>query len=260
MVFDFLINFLFNATKRYKKKLIIKKISYFNSSRIIYGAYKSVFINSIGKFSGDLPSKLLGIYEEQVQNKIIELCKKKSLKFLINFGAGDGYHVIGLIKNKIFEKAIAFEIDNEIQKRLIYNIKKNNVSSKILVLGKASFRDINKFINYEDLKKSLFLVDIEGEEFSLFSKKNLNYFKNSYLIIENHQTLINNKKNLIKKFFLLMKNNFKLIKICHSNKNPFIIESIKNLNEDDKWLAMSECRNTNQDWIFCIPKKNSQIK
>jgi hypothetical protein len=254
MVFDFLINFFFNVMKHYKKKLIIKEISKINSSKIISGAYKSVFINSIGKFSGDLPAKLLGIYEEQVQNKIIELCKKKKLKFLINFGAGEGYHVIGLIKNKIFEKAIAFEIDDKIRKRLIYNIKKNNISSKVFVLGKASFLDVNKFINYRNLKKSLFLVDIEGEEFSLFNKENLTYFKNSYLIIENHQTLMNNKKKLIKKFFLLMKNNFKLIKIYHSNKNPFIIESIRNLNEDTKWLAMSECRNTNQDWIFCIPK------
>lgn len=257
MILDFLINFAFKIIKRYKKKLIIKELSNFNSSRIICGTYKSVFINSQSKFSGDLPSKLLGIYEEQIQNKIIELRKKKKLKYLINFGASDGYHVIGLIKNKIFEKAFAFEIDEEIKKRLINNIKKNNISSKIEVLGKASFQDICRFINFDDLKKSLFLVDIEGEEFNLFNKKNLAYFKNSYLIIENHQTLLKNKKNLIKKFFILIKNNFKMIKIQHSNKNPFMIETIKNFEEDTKWLAMSECRSTNQDWLFCVPKKLS---
>jgi hypothetical protein len=254
MILDFLINLTFRIIKRYKKKLIIKEISNFNSSKIISGAYKSVFINSLNKFSGDLPSKLLGIYEEQVQNKIIEINKKKKLKFLINFGASEGYHVIGLIKNKIFEKAIAFEIDEEIKKRLIDNIKKNNISSKIIVLGKASFQDICKLIKFEDLKKSLFLVDIEGEEFTLFNRKNLSYFKNSYLIIENHQKLLKNKKNLIKNFFILIKNNFKLIKIHHSNKNPFMIESIKNFDEDSKWLAMSECRSTNQDWLLCVPK------
>jgi len=80
MIYDFLINFFFKVAKKYKKKLIIKEISNFNSNKIISGAYQSVFINSTNKYSGDLPSKLLGIYEEQVQNKIIELSKKKKIK------------------------------------------------------------------------------------------------------------------------------------------------------------------------------------
>jgi hypothetical protein len=54
-----------------------------------------------------------------------------------------------------------------------------------------------------------------------------------------------------------MKNNFKIEKIHHSYKNPFIIKAIKNFDEDTKWLTMSECRNTNQDWLFCVPKKLS---
>lgn len=257
MLLDFFINFFFKIIKRYKKIIIIKKISNLNSSKIIAGIYKSVFINTTTKFSGDLPSKLLGIYEEQVQEKIKEISQKKNLKYLINFGASDGYHIIGLIKNKILKKGIAFEIDAKSKKRLINNIKINNISSKISVLGKASFQDIHKFINFKDLKKTLFLVDIEGEEFNLFNEKNLSYFKNSYLIIENHQTLFKDKKNLIKKFFTLMKNNFKIEKIHHSYKNPFIIKAIKNFDEDTKWLTMSECRNTNQDWLFCVPKKLS---
>ena len=58
-----------------------------------------------------LSPKLLGIYEEQVQNKIIQLKKDHNLKYMVNFGSGEGYHAIGLLKNNYFEKCICFEID-----------------------------------------------------------------------------------------------------------------------------------------------------
>jgi len=255
MFFEFIINILFKVITRLKKKIIIKKISEINLDKVSNGVYKNTKINSKSKYSGDLPAKLLGIYEEQIQNKILEINKKKKFKHLINFGAADGYHVIGLIKKKILKEALAFEINPEIQTRLINSIKKNNLSSKIKVLGKASFKDIIKFIKIKDLKDSIFLVDIEGEEFHLFNKKNLKFFKNSILIIENHEQLIKNKKNLIKNFFKLIKNNFKIQRIENSYKNPFKIKAIENFDEDTKWVAMSECRPTNQDWLVCTPKK-----
>ena len=246
---NYVIEFFFRILKRFKKQIITKKLSELNSSKILAGPYKSVYINTKSKFFGDFPSKLLGIYEEQIQNKIISLYKKK--KILINFGASDGYHVIGLVKKKIFKKAIAFEIDEKTRKRLINNIKKNNISSKIIVQGKASFNNILKFINADELKECLFLVDIESEEFNLFTKKNLKYFSNSYLIIEIHQTFENKTE---KKFFSLIKKNFKIEKIYHANKNPFKIKALNSFDEDSKWLVMSECRISNQHWLFCTPK------
>lgn len=250
-----ILNLLFRISKRYKKKEIIKNLSEISKGKVIYGLYKSLILDTNSKFSGDLPSKLLGIYEEQVQKKIYEINKKKKIKYLVNFGAADGYHVIGLIKKKIFKKALAFEIDDIIRERLKINIKKNKLSSKIKVLGEASFFEISKNINSNNLNNCFYLVDIEGDEFKLFNKNNLKYFYKSYLLIENHENLnLTNKKN-IREFLKIIKKNFYIFRIKQNGKNPFVINSIKNFDEDLKWLAMSECRPTNQDWLLCRPKK-----
>ena len=246
---------LFRFSKKIKKNQIIKRLSKITKNKILSGYYKSTYINTYDHRGQDLPSQLLGIYEYQVQEKIVELQKRKKFKYIINFGSADGFHILGLIKNNFFKKGIAFEIDLNTRNRLIKNIKKNNLVNKIKVCEKANFDELQKIISSNDLKKSLFLVDIEGEEFNLFSKKNLKYFINSHLIIENHEVFLKKKKK-IKKFYNILKKYFKIEKIVHASKNPFIIKEIEGLNEDEKWLSMSECRPRSQNWLVCYPNKS----
>ena len=81
-----------------------------------------------------------------------------------------------------------------IKKNLRKNIKINNLSKKIDIYGKASSKQINDCLNKNELTKTLFLVDIEGGEFDIFNKNNIQTFKNSVLVIENHDFMIKNKK------------------------------------------------------------------
>jgi hypothetical protein len=249
---------LFRFSKKLKKNQIIKRLSEITKNKISSGYYKSTYINTYDHRGQDLPSQLLGIYEYQVQKKIVELQKKKKFKYIINFGSADGFHILGLIKNNFFKKGIAFEIDLNTRNRLIKNIKKNNLVNKIKVCEKANFEELQKIISTNDLKKSLFLVDIEGEEFNLFSKKNLKYFINSHLIIENHEVFLKRKEK-IKKFYKILKKYFKIEKLIHASKNPFIIKEIEGLNEDEKWLSMSECRPRSQNWLVCYPINHGKI-
>lgn len=122
-------------------------------------------------------------------------------------------------------------------------------------MGEASFFEISKNINSNNLNNCFYLVDIEGDEFKLFNKNNLKYFYKSYLLIENHENLNLTNKKHIREFQKIIKKKFYIFRIKQNGKNPFVINSIKNFDEDLKWLAMSECRPTNQDWLLCRPKK-----
>ena len=239
----------------HKKKInLYKKISKITKHKVVNGYYKSLILSknySWNKYNVDLSSKLLGCYEEQVQEKIIQIKKKNNLKYLVVFGASEGFHALGLIKNKFFSKAFIFEKDYQSRKILINNSKINKIK-KINIFAEADFSSIASFLN-KNAKKTLFLVDIEGEEFNILNKKNLHYYQNSFLIIENHANLIKNSK-LKNIFFKLINKNFNVNYLENGSRNPHKFKYLDFLNDDEKWIIMSENRPCTMNWLILSPK------
>lgn len=236
-----------------KKYYLEKKIIQITNKSVLKGIYKSTKLTCESHWGGfDTSSKLLGFYEKQVQEKILELKNKFQLEYFINFGAGDGYHGLGLLKNNIFKYAYLFEINDKGRNIINENLKINNLNEKIKVLGDANFEDLKKNLNSEKLKKSLFLIDIEGEEFKILNEINLPIFKNSILVVENHDFLSNNQD--IEKFFNLMKKYFNLEILENGSRNPHEISEIKHFDDNEKWLLVSENRKQTMNWLIFLPK------
>jgi hypothetical protein len=249
------INVIYPSFLIKKKFKIYEKVAKITKHKVTHGIYKSLILSKDYNWNNDnidISSKLLGCYEQQVQEKIIELKNRYKLKYLINFGAAEGFHTLGLIKNNYFHKALCFEINQRTRNILIDNIKINKINKKISIFSQANFKDITNNLDTTQLKRSLFLVDIEGEEFNLFNKKNLIYYKNSFLIMENHQNFFK-KKKLKKIFFKLMNKNFKVEILNDGGRNPNLIKELENFNDDEKWLLMSENRPSRMNWIILIP-------
>jgi len=244
----------YNSFLDKKKKVIARKIFEICKGKITFGLYKGtkLFVDE-NYIETDYSSKLLGAYEEQIQIHIIRLQKKYNLKYIINFGSAEGFHIISLIKKNIFLKGLAFEIDSRKKSELKKNILLNNLIKKIKIFDKANFNDVNKEFNKKILKKTLYLVDIEGAEFLLFNKFNYNSFKNSVLVIEDHNFAIKNK-SLVRIFYKFLNKNFSTKIVKNSERNPFNIKKIREFNDDEKWLMMSENRPKSMQWIVCEPK------
>jgi len=240
----------------HKKKFnLYKKISKITKHKVFNGCYKSLVLSknyNWNKNDIDLSPKLLGCYEEQVQEKIIELKNKKNLKYLVVFGASEGFHALGLMKNKFFSKAYIFEKDDKTRNILIKNSKINKIK-KIKIFSDANFACIANFLNKKEQKKTLFLIDIEGEEFNILNKKNLLFYKYSHLIIENHQDFIQNSK-LKNIFFKLIYKNFNVNYLNNGNRNPHKFKDLDFLNDDEKYLIMSENRPCSMNWLILSPK------
>jgi hypothetical protein len=238
-----------------KKKYILgKKLAKQSKEKILFGPYAGTkFVSSYGWSNVDFGPKYLGTYEKQIQKKIIYLRNKFKIKFFVDCGAAEGYHIISLLKKKIFQSAKAFEIDENSRNILSKNAIINKVRKKISIFSEANFYTLKNNLEKKNLSKTLFLLDIEGSEFDLFDIDFCKYFSQSYFIVEDHNFLIVNKKK-INSFYKNIYRYFKVEIIKGKTNDPLDYDILDNLTEDEKYLMMSEGRPKTMQWIMLIPR------
>ena len=238
-----------------KKYLLGKKISEYSNQKVLFGPYSGTkFLNLDGWTKLDFSSKYLGSYESQIQSKIIFLSKKFNLNCIVDLGAAEGYHLISLLRKKVFKKGLAYEINSKSRDILEKNAKINKVNKKITIHKQADFNSLKKNLAKSNLNKTLFLVDIEGNEFFLFDEEFCKYFSKSFFIIEDHNFNIRNNK-IKKKFYITLKKFYKFDIIENKTKNPFEYKILDKFTDDEKYLMMSEGRPETMSWIILTPKK-----
>ena len=237
-----------------KKNNLGKKIEKISKGKILYGPYSGTkIINSYGWSSTDFAAKYLGSYESQIQKKIIFLSKRFKLKNFVDLGAAEGYHIISVLKKKYFSKGFAYEINKKSRDFLEKNSKINKIFKKISIHSNATFESLKKDLNKINQRQTLFLVDIEGNEFNLFNNMFCQYFSKCYFIIEDHKFNVRNKKK-ISLFYKNLKKRFKVEIIKDVSKDPFNFQILDKFTDDEKYLMVSEGRPKTMRWIILYPK------
>ena len=221
------------------------------NNKVYQGIYKDMHISKNIWSENDLSSKLLGIYEEEVQKEILALQKDSLTKkdILINLGSADGYHAIGLLKSKLFESVIVFDKDKESFESFKENLEANNLKSNISYHGEADENFIENLSNLE-FDNCFFLIDIEGDEFKILNHNNLNKIKKSNIILEFHEKFDERDE----KFINMLKSIFKIKIFINESKNVNKFEILQKLNDVDRVLTTNENRICVMKWIVCTPK------
>ena len=229
-----------------------RRIEKLTKKQIIGGFYKGTKLNLNKKWSKlDGASKYLGLYEYEVQDEIsrIQNNYKIKRKYLINIGAGDGFHALGLLKKKYFNKALLFEKDLEASNLILLNAKLNSLSNNIELFEEATINFLDNInLNYK-LKDCLFLIDIEGEEFKLLNTTNLKSLSKSILVIEIHDfygSPIPLKKRLNKYF--------KIKTVTTGKRDLSKYKILDEIHDNEKWLVVNEDRPKKMEWLICVPK------
>ena len=100
------------------------------------------------------------------------------------------------------------------------------------------------------MNQSLILCDIEGGEFELFSNKLLNKLYPANIIIEIHKAPKKEEQDLENRISKL----FTIKKIIQNPKSLNIYDELKNFNDNNRSLLLSEGRSYVQEWWHAIPK------
>ena len=239
--------------RRYKLTKEMVKIS---NNVVMWGPYKGLKLLDYSHwFKEDAPMRLIGTYELEVQEKLTEIAKDKKFDIFVNFGAADGYHLLSILKKGYVNKAIAFEKNPEGRKLLRKTSEINGVSEKLEIYETANMDYFYENSQNLDFSKILFLIDIEGDEFTVLDDKAMQLLSKSTLLIENHDFLFKDK-SLVDIYFENIKKYFKLEKVKYGGRNPHQIKEISHLREDDRWLMMGEGRPSDMVWLYLSPINN----
>ena len=124
----------------------------------------------------DLASMILGTYEQEIVDYIFQKIVKNTQTLSILVLAMDFIHVDFYIQR--MQNCLAFEKSPQGRKSIKINSELNHINN-LKIFGSVNSNIYKKVQNLE-LNRTLILVDIEGDEFSLLDKKFLNFSKKFY--------------------------------------------------------------------------------
>ena len=232
-----------------KKRIILSsKISKIYNNTVQQGPFKGMIINEDQFWGpGDRSSKILGLYEKEIQDLIVSIQKDKNYSTFVDIGGADGFFAIGSLVNNLFEKCEVFEISKRGRISIQKNSKQNNVYDSIKIHDKASKRSL---IKIDNINNSLILCDIEGGEYELFDEKLINEIHPSDIIIEIHK----NKENSLVNFEKRFTKTYSLTKITQEPRSLKNFKELENINDNNRALITSEGRSYVQEWWHLSPK------
>ena len=240
---------LYKITKKYWALLSLEHAKK-NKFTVQNGIFKNLKINKdISWGSGDIASKIYGLYENKIQRLLAEIKKP----ILIDIGAADGFFAIGCLHSKVSKYCYAFEQSSSGRAALSKTAKMNKVSNKITIIGKVTNENFISLLpqgmNFSD---TVLLCDIEGQEYNFFTDQILKKLKKSHIIIEIHNTNTNTNTdeiNLMRRIKKLFK-----ITIIFGNDNDYSnLPEIHELKDIDRNLISCEGRSYIGKWWYLKP-------
>jgi len=232
-----------------KKRIILSsKISKIYNNTVQQGPFKSMVINEDQFWGqGDSSSKILGLYEKEIQDLIVAIQKDKKYSTFVDIGGADGFFAIGSLVNNLFKKCEVFEISKKGRISIQKNSKQNNVYDSIRIHDKASKASL---IKIDNINNSLILCDIEGGEYELFDEKLIKKIYPSDIIIEIHKNKENSLVNFEKRFTKI----YSITKITQEPRSLKNFKELENVNDNNRALITSEGRSCVQEWWHLSPK------
>lgn len=160
------------ATKKYIKVYgrIISK-GPFSGMKYVCGAVGSMYI-----------PKLLGSYEEELQDLIKEILAKKVYSTIIDVGCAEGYYAIGFAIRYSNAFVYAFDVDEKARNLCSEMASLNNVADRVFIAGECNYSNLTKLLN----EKTLIIADCEGAEFNLLDPVQVPALLLTDLLIELH--------------------------------------------------------------------------
>ena len=236
------------------KKKVLSKLVADTGYQVKYGLFKGMQLDEAPWWgSYDMNSKLLGVYELSVQQRIESAAGKGDFQF-IDIGAADGFFAVGVAFAGIAKSVSAFDIDPKAQEKLKENFLRNGCGHIASIHGEATAVELRNLICQNS--KSIVLIDIEGAEYEFLDEEMLYVLKDCLIICELHPWLL--EDGTAKELALIERasKNHAVSFLKRQFIDPMKFEELSDFNEDEQLLAISEARGRRMRWMVLEEKIN----
>ncbi|MDQ1637039.1 MAG: hypothetical protein QOF62_378 [Pyrinomonadaceae bacterium] len=167
-----------NYGPRYLNELVRKR----TKLRVRTGPFKGLKYIDHSLASVYVP-KLLGIYEREL-HPVIETASLLHIDHVIDIGAAEGYYAVGMARRFKSAAITAFETDPSGQRAIKELARRNDVESRVNILGKCELQDLEQALAIGD--KHLIVCDVEGYEETLLDIDRLPKLRDAFILVELH--------------------------------------------------------------------------
>ena len=125
----------------------------------------------------------------------------------------------------------------------------NNQRKKTKIFGEANEASLLNALEKYKLSDCFFLIDIEGYEYQLLNKNIINKLSEAVLLVELHKSREEGLR-LIKS----LEDKFDVKEFTTGARDLSKFQFLNILEDNDRWLSVSEHRSDLMSWIICKPK------
>lgn len=205
--------------------------------------------------------KLLGFYEKEVCDLLVELARDRDT--FINLGGGDGFYAVGLIKAGLYRESHCYEISAASRSNITAVAEANQVGGRIHLHELATPVFARELVSIGvDLKRCTVLMDIESDEFDVLTDECLHDLRDTHVIIEIHDFMRPyDGKQRYADLLRRIDRHFRVRPFTTGARNPAEIPLLQeDWTDTDRWLLCSESRPTLMTWLHLAPRESTAGK
>lgn len=182
--------------KIFKEEAVIMNTVFQNNYVVQNGHFKGMNYIKRSSCSMLLP-KILGSYEEPIQEWVREVIENKNYENILDIGCAEGYYACGFAMRLPNTKITAYDIDERARNDALM-LQKANELKNIEIKAECTHEELN----LKCKEKTLVFCDIEGYEEILLNPKDVPNLKYVDLLIESHDCFVSNiTEELVGRFY-----------------------------------------------------------
>lgn len=217
-----------------------RKIVAASDSRVMSGPFEGMIWspNRVAWGDGDIGSRLLGVYEQELHLIVEHICNLKPNR-IVNIGCAEGYYSVGLARRLPHTQVIAVDRLDSARSYVLASADENNVAVSTQMEAP------------EPMIGDVWIVDIEGGEAQLLDPQVRPALLDCTILVELHEWKHEALLDLMVARFL---DSHKIIAIDSGPRDPNEFDVCREMSDVEKWAVMSEGRPQAMTWLWMVPR------